>query len=472
MRSLRSRFILSHILPIVIVLPLASIALIYLLETQVLLNDLADDLTERAQLIAAAIDREPEVWQDPALAQSLAQRYTLIIDGRLLILGSNGELLGTNDPALKDQFGQIQQIDGLDNALDGDINVIKIYTVSSQGAEVLFPITDVQQQLVGIVAVTQTLEGIGPFFTSLRWFVLGLLGIQLLAGVIAALILAARLEAPISRAARAVVRVSEWDSVEPIAVSGPTEIQQLSTAVNILVERLRDLEENRKSLLANLVHELGRPLGAIRAAIHVLRRGAAEDEATQDELLLGIEDEVARLQPILDDLAQLHGVILGHVKLNRKRVNLSNWLPSTIIPWRAAALEHRLKWTADIPADLPSLNIDPDRMSQVVGNLLSNGIKYTPAEGNISVSVKVEPPDLLIVVSDSGPGIDPEEREKVFEPFYRSSRDRRFPQGMGLGLTIARDLVEAHGGMLKVYGAAGQGSQFVVHLPLNGETIS
>jgi signal transduction histidine kinase len=131
-----------------------------------------------------------------------------------------------------------------------------------------------------------------------------------------------------------------------------------------------------------------------------------------------------------------------------------------------------LIWSSDIPANLPTVNIDPERMGQAIGNLLSNGIKYTPVEGSVSLSARQEGAEILIIVTDSGPGIVLEEHEKIFEPFFRSSHDRRFPQGLGLGLTIARDMVEAHDGQLVVSSEEGRGSQFVIHLPSNGDMLA
>ncbi len=112
--------------------------------------------------------------------------------------------------------------------------------------------------------------------------------------------------------------------------------------------------------------------------------------------------------------------------------------------------------------------IDPDRLAQALGNLLSNAIKYTP-EGTVSVEASVQDSRVAIVVSDTGIGIAPAEQERIFEPFYRSRRDKRFPQGMGLGLSIARDLVHAHGGRLEVESTPEQGSRFTIFLPLDGD---
>jgi signal transduction histidine kinase len=113
--------------------------------------------------------------------------------------------------------------------------------------------------------------------------------------------------------------------------------------------------------------------------------------------------------------------------------------------------------------------VDPDRLAQVVGNLLSNAIKYTPPRGTVSLDAGVEGEEVWIRISDTGPGISPEEQERIFAPFYRSRPGRRFPQGMGLGLSIASTLVAAHGGRLKLDSAPGLGSRFTVWLPLDSQ---
>ena len=118
-----------------------------------------------------------------------------------------------------------------------------------------------------------------------------------------------------------------------------------------------------------------------------------------------------------------------------------------------------------MPEGLPSISIDSMRMAQVVGNLLSNAVKYTPAGGAVKVSAGMEGQTFWLKVSDTGVGIKAEEREQIFQPFYRGDTGRRIKQGMGLGLTIARELVTAHGGQIKVESTPGKGSEFTVTLP-------
>jgi len=183
-------------------------------------------------------------------------------------------------------------------------------------------------------------------------------------------------------------------------------------------------------------------------------------------LLGGIENEIERMEPLLDDLAQLHGQVEGNIALQWQEVNLGEWLPPLLLPWRAFAVDKGLTWQTEIPAHLPTVRIDPHRLAQALGNLLSNAIKYTPAPGGVQVTAGSTAEDVWIQISDTGPGISPGEQARVFEPFYRSQAQQRFPQGLGVGLTLARDLVRAHGGDLTLSSTPGEGSTFTIRLPL------
>ena len=469
MHTIRGRFILSHILPILVVLPLFGFGLIYLLETQVLLDDLSADVGEQANLIAVAVSQRPDILADEEQANAFLTQINVIFQGDISLLSSGGALLTTSNPQLQDNLGQIIEgeftNEALDSAMEGRPSVQVSYSVLRQRGEALVPVVDVNQQLVGIVAVTETLEGVVGQIGQFRRLALIILAVEFILAILVALILARRLGRPIVSITEAVTEIAQGQRVDPIPVEGPDEIKQLATSVNILAERLHALENTRRRLLANMIHEIGRPLGAIRAAAHTLRTGAADDPGIRVELLKGIEDEVIRMQPLLDDLAQLHGQILGTLELNRAPVALSEWLPPLLLPWRAAALEKGLTWQADIPAALPTLDLDQSRMSQVVGNLLSNAIKYTGKEGTVTVTAGADNEQAWIKVSDNGPGIVIAEQGQVFEPFYRSKQQRRFPQGLGLGLTIGRDQVEAHGGRLELESRTGEGSTFTVMLP-------
>jgi signal transduction histidine kinase len=235
------------------------------------------------------------------------------------------------------------------------------------------------------------------------------------------------------------------------------------------------VEAGRRQLLANLVHELGRPLGSLRSGLQALARGANEDPALMDDLLTGMNHQAARLEVVLEDLAHLHDQVLGTLELDRRPLILSQWLPQVARPWIEVAREKKQRVTLDIPADLPPVTADATRLAQAVGNLISNAIKYAPAKGEITISAGVLDREAWIGVADNGPGIPLDQQRAIFEPFFRGHQDNRIKQGMGLGLTIARDLVVAHGGHLELDSTPGEGSRFTIWIPLelpDLETIS
>jgi signal transduction histidine kinase len=313
--------------------------------------------------------------------------------------------------------------------------------------------------------LTQTLKSTASQFNKLRLLVVWILVIELLLGVLIGMFLASKLASPIKNVSSEVYDIANNERFDPIPEQGPVEIKELATSVNLLASRLKELEETRRRLLANLVHEIGRPLGAILAAIHVMRREPGEDPLIRHELLEGIEKEINRMQPMLDDLAQLHGQVLGTFEVHRSPTNLKEWLPTILVPWEAAAHQKELQWSVHLPEDLPEIHIDKDRIAQALGNLLSNAIKFTPPGGLVRITAGKEPGMIWIEVMDDGPGIFLDEKDLVFEPFYRSETSHRFPQGLGLGLTIAREIINAHGGTLELESTPGSGSRFKFNIP-------
>lgn len=467
MRTLKGRLIISHILPLLIIVPLVGLALLYLLETQVLLADVAEQMQQQAAFMAELASDQPDIWNDADKAHIFVKRFSTFRRSQVTLLDPQGNLLASSNPAELEQPGQPLEVPKLlswqPDAGRPPINLTQnIYT---HVTEVWVPVVDANQEVIGIVRLSNQLSGVRDRFLQIRYIIIGVLAIELLLGVIIGLVLALDLERSLRRVTQAIAGVAGGGQWTRLPEKGPEEIRQLLRAFNSMAERLQMLEAARRRLLANLVHELGRPIGALQAGIQTLLNGAAEETEIRQKLLEGMQAETRRLKPLLDNLTKLHDRVLGTVELKYEPIQLSQWLDCTVAPWREAALEKGLVWQAAIPQNLPGLQVDPDRLAQVVGNLLSNAVKYTPAGGEVGVAAGAADEGVWIKVSDTGPGIDPAEQERIFEPFHRSQRGRRFPQGMGLGLTIARDLVTAHGGRLKVESEPGRGSHFTVFLP-------
>jgi two-component system sensor histidine kinase BaeS len=466
--SLRARLVLSQIVPLLIVVPLMGLALIYVLETKMLLGSLSRELGEQGRLIAWIAQSRPDIWHDPSRASAFVEEMGGLVQARVMLVDPAGTLLASSDPADAARLGQQLALAGWNNVLAGQTHAQTSYSPAMQQeiVDVLVPAVGADRQVKGVIRLSQHWVSAAEEFLQVRSVIAAVLVAGLLLGAAAGLVLAFYLERPIQQANRAVTRIARGESLTPLPEQGPRETRELLHSVNILVERLHNVERTRRELLANLVHELGRPLGAVRAAVEAILRGAAKEPAVQQELLEGIRDEIDRLRRLLDDLAGLHEQVLGTIELERRPTAMSEWLNHTLAPWREGAQTKGLHWEVDVPPDLPTTDIDPERFGQALGNLVSNAIKYTPIGGTVTTRAGLDGDTFWIRVSDTGPGIEPKEQERIFAPFYRSQTGRRFPKGMGLGLTIARDLVTAHGGQLELESTLGKGSQFTIRIPL------
>ena len=471
--TLRRRYTLSHILPILIVGPLMGIALIYVLETQVLLPNLSTELKAQAAIIAEVAAQQPvDLWTSPQLAQEFIDEYGNQTNARLILLDAQGRLLGSSDKDDLVNLGQPFDPPGGNPISSGRVEALTFYSqhLEAEVVDVVTPISGPGQSIVGAVRLTYRLTTVYDRFLRLRYLIVAVLAAGIVLGGAVGWALALNVERPLRRVTDAIDKLSEGQSLSLLTPQGPREIDRLVQAYNALVDRLHSLEEARNHLLANLVHELGRPLGALRSAIQALQGGADDDASLRQDLLIGIDEELRRLQRLLDDVAGLHDQVLGTLELNRQPVNVNEWLPHVLTAWREAAHKKGLHWGIVLPDNLPRVKLDPDRAAQAVGNLVSNAIKYTSRPGSVKIEAGTAGGRLFIRVNDTGPGMSREEQAHIFDPFYRGRSVRRFPQGMGLGLSIARDMVAAHGGQIEVDSAPGLGTHFTIWLPIDTDT--
>ncbi len=474
-RSLRSRLVLSHALPLLVIIPIIGVALTNLIETRVLIPSLSTALTTNAVLMASVTGYEQEMWTNPAYAEYYLTHLRHDISAKVEFITPNGQLLASSDPAEAHLVGIILDFAGVAQARAGRL-ASYTYIRSAEASEIIdvfVPVLNQNQQLIGILRMSYTYSTIYQEFARSRFVMVGILAGGSLLGVILGWSLALNLSRPIRKVTQAINDLAQGNRQIAIEESGPEEIQLLARSFNSLNTRLANLERARKQLLANLVHELGRPLGALRSAIQALAGGAGCDPQLLADLTTGMDDEAARLQNLLEDLAHLHDQVLGTLELEYQPLAISEWLPKVVRPWQEAAQEKHLEWKTDIPGNLPAISADPVRLASAVENLVSNAIKYTHSGGAVAVNAGLDGDEMWITVQDNGTGIGPDEQEKVFEPFYRGNQGRRIKQGMGLGLSIARDLVEAHGGWISLESETGKGSRFTIHLPLvRTETVN
>ncbi len=287
-----------------------------------------------------------------------------------------------------------------------------------------------------------------------------------LAALVASLFFSRSVVAPLRAMMKASQRIAEGHYDERVAVTGSDELAQLGERFNRMSARLEQTETMRRQLIGDVSHELRTPLTAIGGYMEGLMDGVLP---ASPETYEQVRREAARLSRLVDDLQELSRIESGSYPLDIRPVSLSTLLETTAKRLVRQFEEKQVRLTRSLPADLPPVLADEDRLTQVLTNLLANALAYTPAGGEVTVSTLKVGDELQVSVTDTGIGILPEHLAHIFDRFYRvdASRSRASGGGSGIGLTIARHLVEAHGGHMSVHSEGeNKGSVFTFTLPV------
>jgi signal transduction histidine kinase len=264
---------------------------------------------------------------------------------------------------------------------------------------------------------------------------------------------------------RAAHRLAQGDLSQRVLVRGKDELAELGRTFNYMADSLQRAEETRRAMTADIAHELRTPLAVQRASLEALQDGVFPLTAENLETLL---EQNRLLTRLVDDLRTLALADAGQLTLERAPVDLSALVQRVVDHFQAQAAGQQvtLEFT-HAPAGLQPLSLDPIRIEQILTNLLSNALRYTPQGGAIRLAIRQEGSRVLLHVQDSGPGIPEEALPYIFERFYRADKSRaRAEGGSGLGLAIARQLARAHGGELTAENAAEGGAVFTLRLPI------
>ena len=263
-------------------------------------------------------------------------------------------------------------------------------------------------------------------------------------------------------------RLGRGDFSQRVPARSRDEIGQLGRAFNTMAEGLQNAERQRRNMVADVAHELRTPLSNIQGYIEAIRDGLLKPDAST---LQTIHQQVRYLTELVEDLRLLAETEAEDFRLDRRPHSLAGVISESVEAFRPRAEAKGISVALEIEAGLPTVNIDRTRIEQVVGNLLENAIRHTPSAGIVTVSARVEADArVTVTIADSGEGVPPEALPFVFERFYRADFSRsRATGGAGLGLTIAKQLIEAHGGSIRATSEAGKGSKFIFELPLRLE---
>lgn len=259
-------------------------------------------------------------------------------------------------------------------------------------------------------------------------------------------------------------RMGAGDLTQRVDAGGRDEIGELSRTFNSMADALERAERQRRHLVADVAHELRTPLSNVQGYVEALRDGVLESD---EQTLATIHQQVLYLSELVEDLRLLADTEAGDFNLHREHGSLAEALRECVEGVRARAEAKGVALASRLPASAPEMSFDRTRLAQVVGNLLDNAIRHTPPGGSVSVTLEFSADVATVSIRDTGEGIPEEQLPFVFDRFDRVDPSRsRITGGAGLGLTIARQLVEAHGGTIRAESAPGQGATFTFDLPL------
>jgi len=301
-------------------------------------------------------------------------------------------------------------------------------------------------------------------FRSLLWSGLG----AGLGGILLVSLLSRRMLRSVRRLTAAAQKLGKGDLTQRVDVSGRDEIGELTSTFNAMAEGLENAERQRRNMVADVAHELRTPLTNIRGYVEAVRDGVLEADGTT---IQNIHQQTMYLANLVEDLRLLAETEAADFQLDLAPASLSEVVARSVEAFRPQAqtegIDVAFARGSDWMASERQVNIDRTRIEQVMSNLLQNAITHTPAEGRIDVAIEESEETVSVTVADTGEGIPGEDLPYVFNRLYRVDPSRtRSTGGAGLGLTIAKQLVEAHGGAIRVESTLGKGSKFTFSLPL------
>jgi two-component system phosphate regulon sensor histidine kinase PhoR len=228
---------------------------------------------------------------------------------------------------------------------------------------------------------------------------------------------------------------------------------------------LRSLQTTRRELIGNISHEFRTPLAGIKAMVETLSGGAIDDKGAARDFLTRIDSEVDRLTQLVEELTELSRIETGKAELKKEPIDLNKLVEEVIAQLSPQAERQQLSISREFATNLPSVPADKDRVRQVITNLVHNAIKFTPGGGRIIITSRALEGSVVVHIADTGIGIPEEDLPRVFERFYKGDKARA-GGGTGMGLAIAKHVIQAHGGTIWVQSEEGKGSTFAFSLPL------
>jgi signal transduction histidine kinase len=342
------------------------------------------------------------------------------------------------------------------------------YDPDSPGRNLTLPWSTELLAKVYIISDPEADPYVAPFrrlSESINRFLLLGGAVAIVIALILTFVLSRRMSSPIGVLAKAARRLGGGDLSQRVQFQGKGEVGVLAQAFNSMAADLEYAEQLRRNLVADVAHELRTPLSNIQGYLEAIRDRVMKPNATN---IRSLHEETALLSRLVDELQELSLAEAGELKLIYHTEDIAKLVKQAVNSWQPQVAAKEISLSLDLPDNLPRVNIDGQRVNEVLYNLLENAVVHTHSGGTINVAATRQGDWVEISVSDTGEGIPAEDLPNIFERFYRVDRSRaRATGGSGLGLTIAKRWVEAHGGEISVQSELGKGSSFSFTLPIS-----
>jgi signal transduction histidine kinase len=294
-------------------------------------------------------------------------------------------------------------------------------------------------------------------------YIVGGIGVTALA-LLLAFLLSRTLTRPIRELTAATRAVSAGQLTQEVPVRSRDELGELAASFNRMNAELARSTELRRQMTADIAHDLRTPVSVILGHAEAVHDGVLKPSLETFEI---IRDEIGRLGKLIEDLRTLSRADAGELPIERRAVAPARLLEDVRAINQHRAGQKKIALKLQAPEGLPDINVDPDRMMQVMSNVVDNALQYTPEGGRIVLSAQLADGALELSVQDSGPGIPEGELDRIFDRFYRSDPSRqRDANGSGLGLAIAKSIVEKHSGRIWAESKQGEGTTIFIRLPI------
>lgn len=278
----------------------------------------------------------------------------------------------------------------------------------------------------------------------------------------------------LEKVGHAAEQIANGDRTARVRLSGNDDIARLANAFDSMAGRLEEadsrrdaMERSRRDLFAAISHDLRTPLSSFRLMLEALADGVVTDEETTARYLATMTHEVERLSLLIDDLFELARIDGGALRLRLEQTVIDDVVAAAVVGAMPSAEHAKVAVSFQPGPPGTTLNADPQRLTRVLANLLQNAIRHTPPDGSVTVSTNATDAEVLVTVADTGGGIPPSEVAHVFERFYRVDKSRsRVAGGSGLGLSISRGIIEAHGGRIWIDETGSTGTRVMFALPV------